>query len=79
MSTEDEVRQIVINITRTDFSHITRETDLKQIKADSLDVMQIVSVIEDKYGIEFSDDVMSELITFGDIVSHAEEKLKAKV
>jgi len=40
MTVEEQIREIVAKITRVDKSIITRQSTFKEIKADSLDVVQ---------------------------------------
>lgn len=78
MNVEDEIRRIIVDITKTDVRPIARETLLKSLRADSLDVIQTVLAIEEKFSIEIEDEAMQNFKTFGDIVSYVEEKLKVE-
>jgi acyl carrier protein len=75
MSIEEEVRDIVARITHVDKSIITKESTFKDIKADSLDVVQALVAVEDKFGIEIPDEEAQKFQNFGDFVAYVEEKV----
>ena len=66
MTIEDQVRDIVAKITRVDKSIITRQSTFKEIKADSLDVVQALVAVEETFGIEIPDDEAQKFHNFGD-------------
>jgi acyl carrier protein len=72
MTVEDQVRDIVAKITRVDKSIITRESTFKEIKADSLDVVQALVAVEETFGIEIPDEEAQKFQNFGDFVSYVE-------
>ena len=74
---EDELKSIIATTARID-THLSPETQLKDVKIDSLDMVQIIVAIEAKYEIEIDDDEAKELKTFGDLVSYVENKIKCK-
>ena len=47
MTIEEQVREIMSRITHVDQSVITRESTFKDIKADSLDVVQALVAVEE--------------------------------
>jgi acyl carrier protein len=68
MSTLDELRAIMARIARCDGNEITRDTALKDVKADSLHWLQIIIRVEGDYDIEVDFDKMREMTTIGDFV-----------
>ena len=56
MTVEEQVREIVARITRVDKSIITRQSTFKEIKADSLDIVQALVAVEETFGIEIPDE-----------------------
>jgi acyl carrier protein len=69
------VRDIVAKITRVDKSIITRESTFKEIKADSLDVVQALVAVEETFGIEIPDEEAQKFQNFGDFVSYVEARV----
>lgn len=47
---------------------------IDDLKADSIDLYELVMGIEERYGIEIPDDVFPTIKTVGDIVRYLEEK-----
>ncbi len=75
MTVEDQVRDIVAKITRVDKSIITRQSTFKEIKADSLDVVQALVAVEETFGIEIPDEEAQKFQNFGDFVSYVENRV----
>jgi acyl carrier protein len=75
MTVEDQVRDIVAKITRVDKSIITRQSTFKEIKADSLDVVQALVAVEETFGIEIPDEEAQKFQNFGDFVSYVENQV----
>ena len=72
MSTEEQIREIMAKITHVEQSIITRESTFKDIKADSLDVVQALAAVEETFGIEIPDEEAQKFQNFGDFVSYVE-------
>ena len=72
MTIEEQIREIVAKITHVDKSIITRESTFKEIKADSLDVVQALVAVEETFGIEIPDEEAQQFKNFGDFVSYVE-------
>lgn len=54
-------------------SEITMETKLvDDLKADSLDLVDLIMTFEDDFGIEFPEDQTENIKTVGDIVNYIE-------
>lgn len=83
MSTEGDVRlQKVIDIVSEQLGvakgDITRTSNfVTDLKADSLDVVELVMEFEDEFGVTIPDEDYSKINTVGDAVDYIEEKLKA--
>ncbi|MEA1872647.1 MAG: acyl carrier protein [Chloroflexota bacterium] len=75
MTVEEQVRDIVAKITRVDKSIITRQSTFKEIKADSLDVVQALVAVEETFGIEIPDEEAQKFQNFGDFVSYVESRV----
>lgn len=57
-----------------DPSSITMESKIKKdLKADSLDILQLLMKLEDDYGYSIPDEKLAAFETVGDVVSFLEE------
>jgi acyl carrier protein len=75
MNVEEQIREIVAKITHVDKSIITRESTFKDIKADSLDIVQALVAVEETFGIEIPDEEAQKFQNFGDFVSYVENRV----
>lgn len=75
MTVEEQIREIVARITHADKSIITRESTFKDIKADSLDIVQALVAVEETFGIEIPDEEAQKFQNFGDFVSYVENRV----
>jgi acyl carrier protein len=75
MNVEEQIKDILARITRVDKSIITRESTFKEIKADSLDVVQALVAVEETFGIEIPDEDAQKFQNFGDFVSYVESRV----
>jgi acyl carrier protein len=78
MTVEEQVREIVAKITHVDKSLITKESTFKEIKADSLDIVQALVAVEETFGIEIPDEDAQKFKNFGDFVSYVENRVAQK-
>lgn len=69
----DEIKDIIIDQLGVDESKVTEETNLmKDLEADSLDAVEIIMAIEEKYDIEIPDEDAETFQTVSDIISYVE-------
>ncbi|MCL1788077.1 MAG: acyl carrier protein [Defluviitaleaceae bacterium] len=69
----EKVRGIIADQIGTPEDSITLQTSLlDDIGADSLDIFQIVSNLEEEFGIEFAKDAVEGMKTVGDAVAFIE-------
>lgn len=73
MTTEEEIKDIVAGIVHCDKALITRESTFRDLKADSLDIVQILIAVESKYSIEIPDDKAHNFQNFGEFVDYVEK------
>jgi len=67
----EKIRTIITEQLSVPEDKITLETSLlTDIGADSLDIFQIISDLEDEYGIEFSSEAVADMKTVGDAVEY---------
>jgi len=78
MNVEEQIKDILARITRVDKSIITRQSTFKEIKADSLDVVQALVAVEETFGIEIPDEDAQKFQNFGDFVSYVESRVLQK-
>jgi len=78
MSIEDQIREIVARIVHVDQSIITRESTFKEIKADSLDIVQALVAVEEAFDIEIPDEEAQNFKNFGDFVAYVEGRVGEK-
>ena len=67
----EKIRAVICEQLSVPEDKITLETSLlSDIGADSLDIFQIISNLEDEFNVEFSNDVVTEMKTVGDAVEY---------
>ncbi len=77
-SVEETVKKIVMKIVRKPEMEFTPTATFKDLKADSLDVVQILVAIEDTYDIEVKDEEMKNLTNMASFVEYIEKKIAEK-
>jgi len=70
----EKVRAAIARQLDMDESKITMESRLiDDLKADSLDVVELIMSLEDSFGISISDDDAAQLYTVGRIVEYLDK------
>ena len=65
----EEVKEIMVDTLGCDETKISMEAVLADdLKIDSLDAVELVMVIEEKYGIKIPDEELSNMKTVADVV-----------
>lgn len=78
MNVRDEVIKIMAGILEVDPSELHDDTAIGDIpKWDSLQHLNIISAIEQKFGIRFTPDVLMDLEDVSDIVKATEDRVNA--
>ena len=77
-ATEDKLREIVTNIVHCEGRVLGPTTTWKDLKADSLDLVQILVALEETFNIEISDDDAEKFKSFGDLVTYIDGVVAAK-
>lgn len=73
----ERVRHIIAGKLSVVESDITMESDLvKDLGADSLDVAELVMLIENEFSVEVPDSAMEGMKTVGDVVRYLENAAK---
>lgn len=74
MAVFEKVQEIIIEELGKDPEEVKVETTFDELDADSLDVFQVISEIEDEFDIQIETE--EGLNTVGDLVAYVEEKTK---
>lgn len=75
MNVEAKVKSIVSEQLEVALESLTAETTFEEIDADSLDIVELVMVLEEEFDLEISDQEIENIKTIGDIVKYIESKL----
>ncbi len=71
----NKVADIICSQLNIDKSSVTMDSEIiKDLGADSLDIIEMLMSFEDEYGISIPDEVSQNLKTVGDIVALIEKK-----
>lgn len=71
------IKKIIAEQLKVDESEITMDTHLmKDLEADSIDAVEIIILIEEKYGIEIPDEDAEKFQLVGDLVRYVESRVK---
>lgn len=71
------IKKIIAEQLKVDESIITMDTHLmKDLEADSIDAVEIIILIEEKYGIEIPDEEAEKFQRVGDLVRYVEGRDK---
>jgi acyl carrier protein len=77
MSVFEDVRSIVCEILGVEPDRVELETSLmNDLQANSLDVVEIVTTLEDKFNLNIIEDDLMDLDTVKDVVDYLEKTLK---
>ncbi|HFK8822476.1 TPA: acyl carrier protein [Streptococcus agalactiae] len=74
MAVFEKVQEIIVEELGKDAEEVTLNTIFDDLDADSLDVFQVISEIEDAFDIQIETE--EGLNTVGDLVAYVEEKVK---
>ena len=71
----EKMKSIIAEQLNIDASEITLESSFKDdLKADSLDLFEMVMALEDNYGVEIPSEDLEKLLTVGDVVNYLKDK-----
>ena len=74
MAVFEKVQEIIVEELGKEAEEVKAETTFDELDADSLDVFQVISEIEDEFDIQIETE--NGLNTVGDLVAYVEEKTK---
>ncbi len=79
MALLDEIREILVTELATKPDMVKPESKLSDdLGADSLDSIELVSALEEKFGIDITDEEARGITTVSEIIALVEQKLQAK-
>lgn len=79
MSVFEVVRQVIVEIKDIPEEIITMEAKFDEdLEADSLDVVEMLMLLEEKYEITIPEEAAEEMKTVGDAVDYIEARLAEK-
>jgi len=70
----DDLRTIIVEHTGTEADKIVPTATFKDLGADSLDLVEIVMALEEKFSIEISDEEATTLKTISDVLEYLKGK-----
>lgn len=77
---ENQVKDIIAKHLKIEKNQIKRDSEfIKDLGADSLDFVEIVVMIEEKYGLNITDDELNSLKKVSDVVNLVEKRKKTIV
>ncbi|TAA11647.1 acyl carrier protein [Streptococcus parasuis] len=74
MAVFEKIQEIIVEELGKDAEEVTLTTTFEDLDADSLDLFQVISEIEDAFDIQI--DTEEGLTTVGDLVAYVEENTK---
>ena len=74
MAVFEKVQEIIVEELGKDAEEVKVETTFDELDADSLDVFQVISEIEDEFDVKVED--ATAIVTVADAVKFVEEKTK---
>lgn len=79
MSVEDDVRKITVEKLGVKPEEVTLDAKfIDDLGADSLDTVELIMALEEKFGIEVPDEDAEKLDTIGKSVEYIEQKISEK-
>ncbi len=69
----EKVRSVIADQLDVDASRVTLETEfIRDLGMDSLDVVELIMALEEKFGIEIPDEQVEKIVNVGDVVKYIE-------
>ncbi len=77
MAILDDVKEVIVQQLNVDAAQVKSEAEfVKDLGADSLDVVELVMALEEKFDIEIPDEQAEKISTVGDVVAYIEANKK---
>ncbi|PUD13137.1 acyl carrier protein [Helicobacter pylori] len=70
------MRAVIADQLNIDASQVTPEAKfVKDLGVDSLDIMELIMALEERFGIEISDEQAEKIVNVGDVMRYIEKQL----
>lgn len=77
MALFDDVKAVIVEQLSVNEAEVKMESKfVDDLGADSLDVVELVMALEEKFGVEIPDEQAEKIATVGDVVSYIEQNKK---
>ncbi len=72
----ETIRQVIAEQLEIDVSQVTPEAKfVKDLGVDSLDIVELIMALEERFGIEISDEQAEKIVNVGDVMRYIEKQL----
>ncbi|EJB43722.1 acyl carrier protein [Helicobacter pylori Hp A-9] len=72
----ETIRAVIAEQLNIDVSQVTPEAKLvKDLGVDSLDIVELIMALEERFGIEIPDEQAEKIVNVGDVMRHIEKQL----
>jgi acyl carrier protein len=79
MSVAQDVKEIIVEQLGVDPAQVTDDASfVDDLGADSLDTVELVMALEEKFGLEIPDEEAEKITTVGQAIKYIEEKTAGK-
>lgn len=72
--TYSKVVEIVAETLDLDIEDLSEDTKFSEIEADSFDMLELITAIEDEFDVDVTDEPLESIRTIGDIVELLDER-----
>lgn len=74
MALFEDIQSVIAEQLNVDVAQVTPEAEfVKDLGADSLDVVELIMALEEKFGIEIPDEQAEKIVNVGDVVKYIED------
>ncbi|AEE70461.1 acyl carrier protein [Helicobacter pylori] len=74
MALFEDIQAVIAEQLNVDATQVTPEAEfVKDLGADSLDVVELIMALEEKFGIEIPDEQAEKIVNVGDVVKYIED------
>ncbi|EQE00040.1 acyl carrier protein [Helicobacter pylori] len=74
MALFEDIQAVIVEQLNVDATQVTPEAEfVKDLGADSLDVVELIMALEEKFNIEIPDEQAEKIVNVGDVVKYIED------